>query len=187
MTITGKIGTAQTTAIVEPRSFTRGPMAAAQSNGAELRQGIVADLARGSNGAVTGVVLDGGETVEADAVVIAMGPWSVLATRWLPLPAVYGYKGHSLIFRTGDAVPGEALFLEYQEASGEVLTPEIFARADGTVWACAILSPTPLPVDPAKVTPDDGAHDRLEALCRRISPALLLFLPRRMPIMLRGR
>jgi glycine/D-amino acid oxidase-like deaminating enzyme len=53
-----------------------------------------------------------------------------------------------------------------------VLTPEIFARADGTVWACAISSTNPLPVDPAQVAPDDGAHDRLEALCRSISPAL---------------
>jgi len=172
VTVTGKIGSPQTTAIVEPRAFTRGLIAAAQSLGAELRQGIVADLARRSNGAVAGVVLEGAGTVEGDVVVIAMGAWSVLATRWLPLPAVYGYKGHSLVFKTGDAIPAEALFLEYQEASGEVLTPEVFARADGTVWACAVSSATPLPVDPAKVTPDDGAHDRLEALCRRISPAL---------------
>ena len=61
-------------------------------------------------------MLDDGEIVEGDAVVIAMGPWSILATRWLPLPAVYGYKGHSLIFQTGDAIPAEALFLEYQES-----------------------------------------------------------------------
>src|SRR4029453_9465588 len=30
----------------------------------------------------------------------------------------------------------------------------------------------PLPVDPADVAPDEGAHARIEALCRRISPAL---------------
>jgi glycine/D-amino acid oxidase-like deaminating enzyme len=105
-------------------------------------------------------------------VVIAMGPWSVLAARWLPLPAVYGFKGHSLIFDTGTRVPAEALFLEYQEADGEVLTPELFARADGTTWVCAVSSTAAMPVDPAAVTPDDGAHRRLEALCRRISPAL---------------
>jgi glycine/D-amino acid oxidase-like deaminating enzyme len=29
-----------------------------------------------------------------------------------------------------------------------------------------------LPIDPADVTPDDGAHARLEALCRTVSPAL---------------
>jgi glycine/D-amino acid oxidase-like deaminating enzyme len=101
-----------------------------------------------------------------------MGPWSILASNWLPLPPVYGLKGHSLIFRTGDAIPAEALFLEYREESGEVLTPEVFARADGTVWACAVSSTSPLPIDPARVAADEGAHERLERLCRSLSPAI---------------
>jgi glycine/D-amino acid oxidase-like deaminating enzyme len=171
VTITGQIGSPQTTAIVEPHAFTTGLIRAAQSEGAELRRGAIADLLRAPNG-VAGVVLETGERIEGDAVVIAMGPWSILATRWLPLPAVYGYKGHSLVFETGHAVPAEALFLEYQEARGEVLTPEIFARANGTVWACAISSAGALPVDPARVAPDDGAHERLEKMCRSLSPAL---------------
>ncbi len=170
VTITGQIGTPQTTALVEPRAFTRGLMRAAEAEGATLRTGTAVDLAR-SGSAVDGVVLDDGEMVEGDAVVIAMGPWSILASRWLPLPGVYGLKGHSLVFETGN-VPAEALFLEYQEASGEVLTPEVFARADGTVWACAVSSTSPLPVDPANVVADEGAHARLEALCRSLSPAL---------------
>ncbi len=170
--ITGQIGSPQTTALVEPRAFTTGLMRAAETEGATLREGAVEALVRRSDGAIGGVVLESGETIEGDAVVIAMGPWSVLASRWLPLPAVYGYKGHSLIFETGDALPAEALFLEYQEASGEVLTPELFPRADGTTWVCAVSSTEPLPVDPADVTPDEGAHARLEAMCRTISPAL---------------
>jgi glycine/D-amino acid oxidase-like deaminating enzyme len=171
VTITGQLGSPQTTAIVEPRAFTTGLMAAAEKHGGALRRGTAVDLVRDKNG-VRGVVLEDGETVDGDAVVIAMGPWSILATRWLPLPAVYGYKGHSLIFQTGDAIPAEALFLEYQEQSGEVLTPELFPRADGTTWVCAVSSTEPMPIDPAQVSPDEGAHDRLEALCRTISPAL---------------
>ncbi|MBN9089905.1 MAG: FAD-binding oxidoreductase [Reyranella sp.] len=170
--ITGQIGSPQTTALVEPRAFTRGLMRAAEAQGAELRIGTVAGLVRSAGGAVEGVALDDGETVDADAVVIAMGPWSILATRWLPLPAVYGFKGHSLVFDARGQAPAEALFLEYQEASGEVLAPEVFARADGTVWACAISSTGALPIDPAQVAPDDGAPARLEALCRRLSPVL---------------
>ena len=162
VTITGQIGGPQTTAIVEPRAFTSGLMRAAESQGAEVKHGTVVGLMPG------GVTLGSGETVEGDAVVIAMGPWSNLAG----LPPVYGFKGHSLVFRTGDASPAEALFLEVQEASGEVLTPEIFPRADGTVWACAISSTAALPPDPADVGPDAGAHARLEALCRSLSPAL---------------
>jgi glycine/D-amino acid oxidase-like deaminating enzyme len=170
--ITGRLGSQQTTALVEPRAFTRGLVHAAQAQGAELRQAAVANLVRGADGAVNGVVLDGGEVVEGDAVVIAMGPWSILATRWLPLPPVFGYKGHSLVFDTGESIPAEALFLEYQEASGEVLTPELFPRADGTTWVCAISSTSALPADPAAVAPDAGAHARLEAMCRTLSPVL---------------
>ena len=172
VTITGQIGAPQTTALVEPRAFTTGLMRAAEAGGAELRHGTVVDLVRGPGGAIGGVALENGESVEGDAVVVAMGPWSILAARWLPLPAVYGHKGHSLVFRTGEAIPAEALFLEYQEASGEVLTPELFPRADGTTWVCAVSSTAALPIDPADVMGDGGAHARLEALCRNISPAL---------------
>jgi glycine/D-amino acid oxidase-like deaminating enzyme len=168
----GQIGSEQTTAVVEPRSFTQGLIRAAENLGAETRQGSVEALVQGSDGAVAGVEIEDGETVEGDAVVIAMGPWSILASRWLPLPAVYGLKGHSIVFQTGDAIPAEALFLEYREAGGAVLTPELFPRADGTTWVCAVSGSGPLPVDPAQVVADDGAHARLERLCRQISPAL---------------
>jgi glycine/D-amino acid oxidase-like deaminating enzyme len=170
--ITGRLGSSESTALVEPRAFTTDLMGAAQVHGAVLRHGTVVDLSRGPGGAVRGVALASGEIVEGDAVVIAMGPWSILAARWLPLPAVLGYKGHSLVFETGGSIPAEALFLEYREASGEILTPEIFPRADGTTWVCAISSTAPMPVDPANVVPDEGAHARIEALCRNISPAL---------------
>ena len=64
--------------------------------------------------------------IEGDAVVIAMGPWSILAALSLPLPAVFGLKGHSLVFDTGNAIPGEALSIEYREPAGAALSPEIF-------------------------------------------------------------
>jgi glycine/D-amino acid oxidase-like deaminating enzyme len=172
VTITGRLGSPQTTALVEPRAFTTGLMRAAEANDGELRHGTVVGLGRRPSGAVSGVVLDSGETVDGDAVVIAMGPWSILATRWLPLPAVFGYKGHSLVLKTGDSIGAEALFLEYQEENGELLTPEVFARADGTTWVCAISNTGPLPIDPAEVTADKNAHARLETMCRNISPAL---------------
>jgi glycine/D-amino acid oxidase-like deaminating enzyme len=170
--LTGRLGSPQTTAVVEPHAFTTGLMRAAEAGSAELRVGVVAGLVQRADGAASGVALDTGETIDADAVVIAMGPWSLLAARWLPIPAVYGFKGHSLVFETGESIPAEALFLEYQEESGEVLTPELFPRADGTTWVCAISSAQSLPVDPADVEPDANAHARLEAMCRTISPVL---------------
>ncbi len=170
--ITGRLGTPETTAVIEPRAFTRGLMRAAEGHGAVLRIGTVAEVVRGTTGTACGVALAEGDVIDADAVVIAMGPWSILAARWLPMPAVFGYKGHSVVLDTAGAIAPEALFLEYQEAGGEVLTPELFVRADGTTWVCAISSPSPVPVDPAAVAPGPGAHARLEAMCRRLSPVL---------------
>jgi len=170
--ITQQLGVPTTTAMVEPHGFTTGLMRAAEAAGATLQAGTVVELVRDPGGAARGVVLANGARLEADAVVIALGPWSLMAARWLPLPPVFGYKGHSLVFDTGDAVPAEALFLEYREASGAVLSPELVPRADGTTWVCAISALDPLPVDPAAVMPDPQALARLEAMCRRLAPAL---------------
>lgn len=168
--ISALLGSAGTTAQLHPAAFTNGMMRAAQARGAELRLGRVTGLLR-RGGDVVGVDLDG-EAIEADAIVIAMGPWSALAARWLSLPPVFGLKGHSIVFETGELIPPEALFLEYDETADSMLSPEIFPRADGTTYVCAISSNSPLPVDPTSVVPDDGAIDRLKALCDRISPVL---------------
>jgi glycine/D-amino acid oxidase-like deaminating enzyme len=147
-------------------------MRAAEAQGAELRKGQVTGLLRDQSGTTaTGVQVDG-EVIEGDAVVIAMGPWSTLAARWLPLPGVYGLKGHSLVFETGSRLPPEALFLECREGTGASSSPDVFPRADGTTYVCAISSESPLPLDPASVDPDPGASERLQAICAWLSPVL---------------
>jgi len=167
-----RLGSAETTAQVHPGQFTAAMMRAAQAQGAELRMGRVTGIVRHAGSArVTGVEVDGAR-IEGDAVVIAMGPWSVLAARWLSLPPVFGLKGHSLVLETGTQVPPEALFLEYQEAGHGWHSPEVVPRPDGTTWVCAISSESPVPLDPADVAPDHGAIERLHAMCGRISPAL---------------
>jgi glycine/D-amino acid oxidase-like deaminating enzyme len=163
-----QLGSTETTAQIDPAGFTRGLMRAAEAHGATLRHSAVTGLVRDGD-RVTGAIVDG-ERFDGDAVVIAMGPWSILAAAWLPLPAVYGLKGHSVVYATGDAVPPEALFLEVGEAGGGVVSPEVFPRPDGTTYVCAISSESPLPVDPAEVAPDPGAIDRLKAISAQISP-----------------
>jgi glycine/D-amino acid oxidase-like deaminating enzyme len=170
LTVTQALGSPETTAQVHPAAFTTTMMRAAEAQGADWRIGRVAGLARHA-GRVTGVEVDG-ETIAGDAVIIAMGPWSILASAWLPLAAVYGLKGHSLVFATGNAVPAAAAFLEYREANGVVQTPEVFPRPNGTTYVCAISSEAPLPIDPAEVAPDPGAIERLEKMCGEISPVL---------------
>ena len=167
-----RLGSQATTAQVHPGLFTRAMMRKAEANGARLQMGEVTGLIRrGPDGPVAGVEVDG-KTIEGDAVVIAMGPWSILATRWLPMPPVFGLKGHSLVFETGSRLPAEALFIEYEEASGTRSSPEVFPRADGTTYVCAISSESPVPLDPAAVRPDPGAIERLEAICGALSPVL---------------
>jgi glycine/D-amino acid oxidase-like deaminating enzyme len=168
--ITGQIGSTVTTAQVHPAAFTIGMMREAEARGAEVLLGKTEGLLR-RDGDVVGVLFNG-EALEADAVVIAMGPWSILAAKWLPLPPVFGLKGHSLVFQTGAMIPPEAAFLESAEPDGSILSPEIFPRADGTTYVCGISSESDLPQDPGLVAPDDGAIDRLKALCDRLSPIL---------------
>ncbi|HJU16181.1 MAG TPA: FAD-dependent oxidoreductase [Stellaceae bacterium] len=168
--IARRLGAPQTTAQVHPAAFTAALMRAAASRGAELRRGRVTAI-RCRNGRVEGVEVDG-ECVAGDAVVVALGPWSILAAQWLPLPAVFGLKGHSLVFDTGTRVPAEAAFIDYRERNGAVQSPELFPRPDGTTYVCAIASESPLPLDPAAVAPDPGAIERLEMICRDLSPVL---------------
>jgi len=169
VTIGAQLSTIETTAMVNPRAFTLGMMRAAEQHGAGVRHGEVTGLSR-SGDTIVGVDVDG-ETIAADAVVIALGPWSLRAAQWLRLPLVYGLQSPSLVYDTGTEVPAEALFLDYQDESGSAVTVEVFPRADGSTHVCAFGSQPPLPMNPADVKPDPGAIDRLQTLCERLSPA----------------
>src|SRR6185436_19522422 len=76
VTVTHRLGSPETTAQVHPGQFTAALMAAAVAQGAELHLGAVSDLVC-ENDEVKGVTVDR-EVIAADAVVVAMGPWSVL-------------------------------------------------------------------------------------------------------------
>jgi glycine/D-amino acid oxidase-like deaminating enzyme len=169
--IVQRLGTPETTAIVHPRKFTSAMMKAAQDLGAELRVGRITALLQSADGSAARGVAADGTAIEADAVVLAMGPWSLLASQWTPLPAVFGQRSPSLVYDTGTAVGADALFLDYSDASGEAVSVEVFPRADGSTHVTAFSDIAPLPLDPAAVTADQDALDRLEAICARLSPA----------------
>jgi glycine/D-amino acid oxidase-like deaminating enzyme len=169
--IGSELGTPETTAIVHPRAFTAAMMSAALGHGADLRRGRVTGIVLLADGsAVRGVEVDGG-VIEADAVVVAMGPWSVIAANWLALPAVFGVRSPSLVYDTGTAVPADALFLDYHARGGAVVTVEVFARANGNTLVTAFSDQAALPFDPAAVAPEPSEIDRLQAICERLSPA----------------
>ena len=116
-----------------------------------------------------GAIVDDAE-LAADAVVVAMGPWSLLACRWLPLPAVYGIKAHSLVF---DYEPSpESLFADVETEGGEEAHPEFYPRPDGTTYVCGSSGEQGLPVDPADVEAEPAAVARLKRLTACVSPDL---------------
>jgi glycine/D-amino acid oxidase-like deaminating enzyme len=167
-----RLGTTATTAQVHPAQFTRGILDAAIDRGARLHTGSVTGLARSPDGGrVSGVLVDGGP-IEGDAVVIALGPWSALASQWLPLPMVYGLKGHSVVLRNPMPISPHALFVECEASDGSVNTPEVFPRPDGTVYVCGLSSAAPLPPDPAEITSDADAQAQLKAMIRTFAPLL---------------
>ncbi len=139
--VAGAIGTTETTAQVHPARFTEALLDGARSHGATLRPGVVEAVAV-REGTARGVVVDG-ETLEADAVVLAMGPWTG-RVGGVRLPRIQGLKGYSVTLAAPD-VPAHALFMDYRTADGGALEPEIIPRPDGTVYVCGMADRQPLP------------------------------------------
>jgi glycine/D-amino acid oxidase-like deaminating enzyme len=167
--VTAALGNPETTAQVHPARFTRALLDAARARGGSLRTGVVEDVARRA-GAACGVRVDG-ETVEADAVVLAMGPWTGRLAGRVPLPRVRGLKGYSVTLAAPD-VPPHALFVDYRTADGRHIEPEIFPRPDGEVYVCGMADPAPLPDSPEAVEVSEAACAVLARAAGRVSSVL---------------
>ena len=155
------IGTAETTAQVDPLAFTEALVEAAITRGATFVTGVVDGLMRGDEGTVTGVTVDG-QPRPADVVVLALGPWTNRAQRWLALPQVLGMKGASITLAAD--VPAQAVFGEFFAHDGKRSSPEIYPRAGGVVYINGFPEHDPLPDDPDEVTPSDRACDELHRI-----------------------
>jgi len=167
--VTAALGSTETTAQVHPARFTTALLDAAQACGTTLRIGVVDDVIE-RDGAVRGIAVDG-ETVAADAVVVAMGPWTGRFAGSLRLPRVRGLKGYSVTL-VGADVPAHALFVDYRTADGGRLEPEIFPRPDGDVYVCGMADPAPLPDSPEDVDVNDASCATLAQAAGRVSTAL---------------
>jgi len=166
--VTAALGTTETTAQVTPAPFTAALIDASRERGAGLRIGAVESIAVAA-GRATGVMV-GGEIVEADAVVLAAGPWTGRIAGRL-LPRVTGLKGYSVTLRA-PAIPAHALFVDYRTADGRNLEPEIFPRPGGEVYVCGMADPAPLPESADEVAVNEAACDVLARAAGRVSTAL---------------
>jgi glycine/D-amino acid oxidase-like deaminating enzyme len=168
-----RIGSPETTAQIDPEAFTACLIEAARSRGAQLTIGTVAGLRTSRDGSrVVGITLADGRDIAGDAVIIAMGPWSMIAAHWMPIPPVYGLKGHSVVFQPDVMFPAETVFGEIEDADGQIFSPEIVPRADGTLYVCGLSGTAPLPVDPSQVRPEPGACEKLCKISVRFVPRL---------------
>lgn len=166
--VAGALGSTETTAQVHPALFTAALIDAAREHGAELREGVVeAVTTRGRR--VSGVAVDG-LIIEADAVVLALGPWTG-RVKGLALPRIHGLKGHSVTLTAAD-VPAHALFMDYRTADGRALEPEIIPRPDGTVYVCGMADRQPLPESAEGVEISDAGCATLAGAAGRVAAAL---------------
>ena len=168
--VTATLGSTETTAQVTPARFTAALLDAAQASGARLRVALVEDVAR-RDGAATGVVTAEGETIDGDAVVLAMGPWTGRLAPRLRLPGVYGLKGYSVTLAAPD-VPAHALFVDYRTGDGRALEPEVFPRPEGEVYVCGMADPAPLPDSPEAVEVNEDSCAVLARAAGRVSTTL---------------
>lgn len=166
--VAGALGTTETTAQVHPGAFTTALLDEATALGTRLRIGVVEAVARRGDAAV-GVVVDG-LTHEADAVVLAMGPWTG-RVRGVRLPRVHGLKGYSVTLAAAD-VPAHALFMDYRLADGRALEPEVIPRPDGSVYVCGMADRQPLPESAEGVEVSEAGCAILARAAGRVSARL---------------
>ena len=167
-----QLGNTDTTAQVHPRLFTQALMDEAQSLGASLVSGCVEGLDITESKARVRAVRVDGALMPADAVVIAMGPWTSTASQWLPLPPVDGLKGFSITLKPETSVPAQALFVDYVDEGGERMAPEIFTRPDGEVYLCGLSDDLPVPDDPSAVSVDPQATATLHRIAGSLASSM---------------
>ena len=163
------IGGEATTAQVDPRSFTTTLVDEAVAHGATLATGTVDGLAFDGDGAVSAVSIDGAAR-PADVVVLALGPWTDRAQRWLALPQVLGTKSASVVL--GADLPPQAVFSEFVSRDRVRSTIEIYPRAGGAVYVSGHPEHGTLPDDPDEIAPSDAAIAELHRVAGVHSRAL---------------
>ncbi|PWZ15746.1 putative oxidoreductase TDA3 [Zea mays] len=168
-----ELGTPDTTAQVHPGLFTKAVLAA---SGAEVVIGEVERVAVAWDGRVAGVVVKGRDGVlDADAVVLALGPWSGRLEVVSEVFDVSGLKAHSIVLRPREPekVTPHCLFLSYQpEPGAKMLDPEVYPRPTGEVYICGMSKDENPPDDPATITGEPDSIAMLHKIAGKVSSQL---------------
>lgn len=179
-----KIGSFETTAQVHPQLFTRRMVSAAVANGnVEVVIGEVVDVMMDGDRAV-GVSLrkkDKGEnemkviSLDADVVVLALGPWSSRNRLVSSVFALSACKAHSIVLRPSEpeAITPQALFLSYTcSRSSRTLDPEVYPRPSGEVYLCGMSKNDEVPDNPDEIVGEPESIAMLHEIAGTVSTHL---------------
>ncbi|KAL6530109.1 hypothetical protein OROMI_028754 [Orobanche minor] len=184
------IGTTETTAQVHPRLFTKTLLEKAVAEyGLEV---VIGKLEKMTvvEGETKAVLLEDGREIEADAVVLALGPWTGKLSLLGSMFSVRGLKAHSIVLEPKDpsAFTPHALFLSYYPAQGgKPMDPEVYPRPTGfqyletldlleltgEVYICGMSAEAEVPNDPEQVTPVPESIQVLKSVARNVSSQLV--------------
>jgi glycine/D-amino acid oxidase-like deaminating enzyme len=172
------LGSTKTTAQVHPELLSKAFIKASEQYGAKIIIDTVENI-RWDGTTVIGVKIRGQEDIlTADTVVIAMGPWTPYAAKWLPSDIrkkfplhkiIYSIKAHSIVLRpqNPDAITAHALFVDYKGKD-----PEVYPRNDGTVYICGLAERAELPEDPNTIQSKQESYQWLKSFAQTISSEL---------------
>ncbi|KAI0813032.1 FAD dependent oxidoreductase [Xylaria sp. FL0064] len=190
------MGTPDNTAQVHPELFTRSMAQLAEDAGVRIVTGArVTAINRSPDGSRVESVTylkDGEEiTHPTTECVVAAGPWT---RRLLPEVPVSASRAHSVVIKTPRPLSAYALFTAIKLPAGfrapvpktalrgsvkatplrgqQVVEPEIYARPDGTAYACGPTDDAPLPPTTANVEVDEARCEDIIAQVGGISDEL---------------
>ncbi|KAL2633097.1 hypothetical protein R1flu_004576 [Riccia fluitans] len=171
------IGSTKTTAQVHPELFTKKILSTAvEKYGAKFVIGEAQELQVELDGTVPrvrGLYVDGG-LIEADSVVIAMGPWSATNKLVSALTTISPLKAHSIVLRPKpeSSITPHTLFLTYKTKEGVSMDPEVYPRPTGEVYICGMSEETTLPATADQIVPKKQSIDMLKRVAASVSTHL---------------
>jgi glycine/D-amino acid oxidase-like deaminating enzyme len=193
-----RIGNLESTAQVHPFKLTIKLIDAAVETGrCELWTNCVVSQLVVKDGRVLGVQIENSAMLDADKVLLAMGPWTCKAEKWINSHTssklnwtMDSEKYHSIVLDTcmnskekSDekqkiSSPQAAVFLTYASNSlkgkaSKLENPEIYPRLNGKYYVCGQESFESLPEGPEFVTPNHSNCTELYEIAKSVSSRFL--------------
>lgn len=181
-----EMGDPSTTAQVHPYQFTTSMVELAKEKGVKVVIGRARSIEKNAKGEIQGVTyvpsdkVNGqssseNQTLPATDVILSAGPWTRAVLPTVPVSAL---RAHSVVIKA--PVSAFALFTQIQlppkgnqQRGANQVSPEIYARPDGTAYACGEGDETiPLPETSDLVQCDESRCDDILEHVGSISEAL---------------